>query len=128
MSQFDYIRSAFAAAEREGGGAQLSTAAAVRGRQVPQSANAGSLKARPPSRKRPILKNNPKSTKTGSSRSLQTPTKVSPGDGGILIAVMGAAGSGKSYFCRVAAEGDDAVIGERSGSRSATNTPLKYMC
>ena len=119
----------FEDADREGGGAQLSTAAPVRGRQIPQkSTNARPLTALRPSPKRPILKNNPKSTKTGSSRSLKTPTEVSSGDGGILIAVMGAAGSGKSYFCRVATGGDDTVIGERSGSRNATNTPLKYIC
>ena len=44
-----------------------------------------------------------------------------------MIAVMGAIGSGKSYFCRVATGGDDIGVGGRPGSRNATSLSLKYI-
>jgi hypothetical protein len=56
------------------------------------------------------------------------PTKVGPGDGEILIAVMGVTGSGKSHFCRSATRDDDIKVGDGLESCSATDSPVKYKC
>lgn len=102
MNQFRRIQLAFDAAEREGGGTPVS-------RATPAAPTAHRARRR--------RKMDPKSTNaTGIPKN---PTKVRPGEGETLIAVMGATGSGKSYFCR-AATGDDGVgVGDGPGSRNA---------
>ena len=135
MNSIRRIQSVFDAAEGEGGrappvsGAKTATSAVFRAQAPRQKESRPTLPrswTAPPSpgsrRPRRISKSSLKSTRNESPRTLQKPTGVTPGNGEILIAVMGASGSGKSYFCR-AATGDDGVgFGDRPGSRNAADT------
>lgn len=91
--------------------------------------NAGSPTTPPPGNKghRPVSKTDRKST--GAELISQNPSQIRSRDGEILIAVMGAAGSSKSYFCRTATGADDDGIGVggRPGSRNGASTPPE-MC
>ena len=71
---------------------------------------------------------NPESTNAESSRTASKRTKVRAGHREILIAVIGAARSGKSHFCRAATGVDDVARGGEPESRNAANTPQKYIC
>ena len=50
--------------------------------------------------------------------------KASPGNEEILIAVMGATGSGKSHFCRAVTGDEGTVFGDGPKSCNATDSPL----
>ena len=144
MSIFWRIREEFEAAEREreheaakseaakseAGGVATPAAPAAESARGSRSTtrNAGSPTIPPPlgnKRHRPIPKTDRKST--GAESISQNPSQVRSRDGEILIAVMGAAGSSRSYFCRTAAgiDGDGIGAGGRPGSRNGASTPLK---
>ena len=151
MNQFRRIKLEFDAAEREGSKTPLSDVApdvqatpGACGTSQTKSTNARFLTAMKPKTNttktepqpivpasnreyRPTLKPTPTLAKSRSLQILPKPLKVRPGEGEILIAVMGVTGSGKSYFCRAATGDGDIHVGDGLESCNAADTPVKYI-
>ena len=152
MNQFRRIKLEFDAAERERSKTPLedvvptvqATPRVSGTSQRPKSTNARSStipRPRPNTAKtepQPILptsnrrygptpKSTPRLTKSESLQILPKSLKARPGEGEILIAVMGVTGSGKSYFCRAATGDGDIHVGDGLESCNAADTPVKYI-